>query len=177
MADEKKYMSSNIALMGCFLALVLLSLSMFLSGAVLSRRGIGIIGNVKEATGSPVGAWKGSVNGSVMRINPDGTGMLLRDGREEYFEWRLAGNELAIFQFAKPQSVRASIHRTLRGLGLQGERGHSNFKLVEVTSDKLMLALDDELHHKSGYQLGDHIEYESLSKESEQNTISDRLGK
>ena len=177
MVDAKNHKSSKLVWIGCLLVFLLLSGSLFLSGFVLSRGGIGIIGIVNEASSSPVGVWKGKVNGSVMRINPDGTGTLLRDGREEYFEWRLAGNEFGIFQFSKAKSVRASIYRTLRGLGLQGERGHSNFKLVEVTSDKLTLALDDEPHSKSGYQLGDHIEYEAVPEETAANTTADGYGK
>jgi len=167
MVEEKKHESPNLTWMGCLLVVLLLFGSLFLSGVVLSRSGIGIIGNVNETSGSHAGVWKGKVNGNVMRINSDGTGTLRRNGRDEYFEWRLEGNDFGIFQFSKAKSVSASINRMIRGLGLHGERAHSNFKLVEVTSDKLTLALDDEPHPKSGYKRGDHIEYEAVSEETE----------
>ena len=167
MVEEKRHKSRSVAWMGCLLVFLLLLGSLFLGGIVLSRTGIGIIDSANGVSASPVGVWKGKVNGSVMRINPNGTGTLLRDGREEYFEWRLDGNEFGMYQFSKAKSVGASLNRVMRGLGLQGERGHSNFKLVEVTSDKLMLALDDEPHSKSGHKLGDHIAYEAVSEETD----------
>ena len=115
MFEERKHQSPKLALTGCLLASLLLAGSVFLSGFVLSRRGIGLIGDSDTVTKSPVGVWKGP-KGGVIEFRANGTGIGRRDGIVVYFEWRLHGNELAFYEFANPkqrwQPSQSSLART-----------------------------------------------------------------
>ena len=144
MHEDKKHKSATAQRVGCLLTFVLVLASVFLGGFIVSTGAIGVVGKANESTKSPVGAWT-LPNGTVQQYRADGTGSATtRDGSVTYFEWRLKGDELALDWFSNRSSVGARFFRLQRGLGLIGERGSTNYILVDVTSDKLTLAIDDE---------------------------------
>lgn len=166
MHQDKRHKSSNVLRVGCLLTFVLVSASAFLGGSILSTSGIGVVGKANESTKSPVGAWA-LPNGTVQQYRADGIGSATtRNGKVTYFEWRLDGDELALYWFSNPGSVGARMFRLERGLGLNGERGHDNFKIVAVTPGKLTLAIDDERRGPPPtWERGDQLELTAAASE------------
>lgn len=144
MHEKKKQISAKVLPLGCLLTCVLVLASLFLGVAVVSTSGIGVVGKASDSNKSPVGSWE-LPNGTVQRYLADGTGTAtIRDGSVSHFEWRMKGDQLALDWFSNPSSVGSRLFRLQRGLGLMGERGSTNYILVDVTSDKLILGIDDE---------------------------------
>lgn len=160
MQKQKMRSSPNVMRIGCLLTFALVMASLFLGGTIVSTSGIGLEGQPTESTQSPVGAWE-LPNGTIQRYRADGTGSATsRDGSVTYFEWRLRGDALALYWFSNPTSFGARSFRLQRGLGLAGERGHDNFKIVNVSADKLTLAIDDErVGPPPTWERGDQMEF------------------
>lgn len=149
MLEDKWQKFPNVARMGCLFTFVLMLASLFLGGVIVSTNAVGIVGKANESTESPVGAWT-LPNGTVQQYHADGTGnATTQDGNVFYFEWRLKGDKLALHFSGDPNSsarrrIALAGSRVLRGIGLMDERGSTNYVLVEVTPDKITLAIDDE---------------------------------
>lgn len=168
MFEDKKHKSSNLTMVGCLLAFVLVLASLFLTGIILSTSGIGVVGNANGSPKSPVGVWN-APDGAVIEFRADGTASSTKDGAVAYHEWRLKGDKLALYLYASdsPTSTTVVRGRVLRGIGLMDKRGDSRYEVVDVTPEKLTLAIDEDGigHYPATWEPGDQIEYTAATED------------
>ena len=158
MNEPKKKRSKRIGIVG-LVAFLALGLTIVFLSATLSRPGIGIIGNPSPNAPSPVGTWKHE-SGNVIRFFADGTAISRKGGQTTHIEWQLDGTDLGYFFHGPPDSMGGRLNRVFCTLGVDGyDQPYNKFKLVEATSEKLVLTIDEDPPVEGAFERGDRIEY------------------